>query len=165
VNTSAIPRTSRCRWSGAFLALGCIAAFPVLAQLGRQFSAQDFKYREPFETPGAKINITNRTRSLVVGAEGVYLTNNSVLLSGARLENYAPAGSFTNLVAVAPRCLLDLGRRVATSTGRIDLLALQRRLWVRGDEGFLFMLTNSSLVVSNRVRTYIHPEMLKSASP
>jgi hypothetical protein len=38
-------------------------------------------------------------------------------------------------------------------------------LTVKGDEGFLFSLSNSTLIVSNHVRTYIHPELLRPASP
>lgn len=116
------------RQAYTLLALGTIAAWPAFAQLGRQLHAKDFKYREPYETTGLKLNVTNRARSLVLGAEGTYLTNNLVLLTTARLENYALEGNVTNLVAMAPVCLLNLSNRVASSTGRLELIGLQRRL-------------------------------------
>jgi hypothetical protein len=78
---------------------------------------------------------------------------------------FAPGGAVTNLVALAPACFLDTSNRLVLSTGRLELLGLQRRLTVKGDEGFLFYLTNSTLIVSNHVRTYIHPELLRSAAP
>jgi hypothetical protein len=161
-----LQRSSWTRQAWVFLMLGlAAAAVPLLAQLGQQRRAKDFKYREPYEISGPRFNVTNRTRSFVLGAEGTYLSNNLWLLTGARLEYYAPAGNVTNLVAKAPECLLDLSNRVASSTGRLDLFGSQHRVFVRGNEGFIFFLTNSTLIVSNHVRTYIHPELLNTATP
>lgn len=148
---------------GAFLALMSVLLQPALAQFGGS-RAKDFKW-EFYEAADRKLNITNRTRSFIAGAEGLHLGNNLVQLTSTRLENYAPGGTVTNLVALAPECFLDMSNRLVSSTGRLELLGLQRRLTVKGDEGFLFYLTNSTLIVSNHVRTYIHPELLRSASP
>jgi len=148
-----------------FIALCLIAVAPASAQIGGQGRAGDYKYRELYEVPGGKVNVTNRVKNYITGAEGRSLTTHLIALTSTRLENYAPEGRFTNLVAIVPACLLDTSRRTISSTGRLELLGLQRRLLVRGDEGFLFQLTNSTLIVSNHVRTYIHPELLHSVSP
>jgi hypothetical protein len=149
---------------GAFLALMSVPIRPAVAQFGGKSRAKDFKL-EFYEASERKLSITNRTRSFIAGAEGLYLTNNLVQLTSTRLENYAPGGAVTNLVALAPECFLDTSNRLVSSTGRLELLGLQRRLTVKGDEGFLFSLSNSTLIVSNHVRTYIHPELLRPASP
>lgn len=138
---------------------------PGLAQFGGQGRATGFKFRDVYEAGDRKIAVTNRVRTFVAGAEGIYLSNKLFQLISTTLENYAPAGTVTNLVAVAPECLLDTSNRLVSSTGRLDLLGLQRRLIVKGNEGFLFYLTNSTLIVSGHVRTYIHPELLRSSSP
>jgi len=148
-----------------FIALCLIAVAPVGAQIGEQGRVGDFKHRELYPSLGGRVNVTNRVKNYITGVEGRYLTKNLIALTSTRLENYAPEGQFTNLVATVPACLLDTSSRIISSTGRLELLGLQRRLLVRGDEGFLFQLTNSTLFVSNHVRTYIHPELLHSVSP
>ena len=148
-----------------FLALALFAVAPSIAQIGGRGRATNFRHRELYDAGDSKVNVTNRVKSYLTAAEGVYLTNHLVALISTRLENYAPEGEFTNLVAIVPACLLDTMGRSVSSTGGLELLGLQRRLLVRGDEGFIFLLTNSTLIVSNHVRTYIHPELLHSVSP
>ena len=163
-------KTSRARFwqlgaATALTALFVAAVWPALAQFGSEGRVTDFKYRVLYDVADRRISVTNRVRTLVLGAKGLYLTNDLAHVTSPRLENYEPGGAVTNLVAIAPECFVDTSSRLAWSTGRLELIGLQRRLSVKGDEGFLFYLTNSTLIVSNHVRTYIHPELLRSASP
>jgi hypothetical protein len=54
---------------------------------------------------------------------------------------------------------------VAYSTGRLEVVAADGLLRIEGNEGFLVQLTNSTLHVSNRVRTVIHGVALKLPTP
>jgi hypothetical protein len=138
--------------------------WPTLAQFRGEGRAANFKFRELYEIADRALSISNRTRTFGVGAEGIHLSNDLYRLISTRLENYAPGGTFTNLVAMAPECFYDASSRLVSSTGRLDLFALQQRFTLRGNEGFLFYLTNSTLIVSGHVRTYIHPELLRPSS-
>ena len=74
-----------------------------------------------------------------------------------RLEHYQFDGR-TNVVALAPECLFDNEARIAWSTGRLEVVGMNGVLRIVGNEGFLVNMTNSALVVSNRVRTVLRQE-------
>jgi hypothetical protein len=52
---------------------------------------------------------------------------------------------------------------VAWSTGRLEIVGLGGALVMEGRHGFQARMTNATLTVSNRVRTVIRGEWLKSA--
>ncbi|PYJ00047.1 MAG: hypothetical protein DME25_21605 [Verrucomicrobia bacterium] len=86
-----------------------------------------------------------------------YITNDTWRLTQMRLEHFQFDGQ-TNLVAQAPQCLFDEETRVAWSTGRLEIVGLHGALFVEGNEGFEARMTNSTLTISNRVRTVLRQE-------
>ena len=59
----------------------------------------------------------------------------------------------------APQCVYDPGQRSISSSGPLHMKTADGKFSIEG-EGFLWQQTNSTLLVSNRVHTIIHPELL-----
>ena len=74
---------------------------------------------------------------------------------------WAPEGD----VAVAPECLFDADARVAWSTGRLDIVGMNGGITIRGNRGFQARMTDSTLTISNRVRTVIQRELVRPITP
>jgi hypothetical protein len=142
--------------------LALAAAAPLWAQIQQGFKGSGWKFPEYYETPRSATNRTYPLKGLISGAEGRHLSNSFYLVTGMRLEHYEWNGA-TNLLARAPECLFNLQTRVAWSTGRLEIVGLGGALVMEGRHGFQARMTNATLTVSNRVRTVIRGEWLKSA--
>ena len=81
-----------------------------------------------------------------------------------QLEHYELDGK-TNLIARAPECLFDMETRIAWSTGRLEIVAMSGAMRVEGNHGFQVQMTNSVLIISNRVRTVIERDHLGKFRP
>jgi lipopolysaccharide export system protein LptA len=66
------------------------------------------------------------------------------------------------LVARSPECHIDDARHRAWDNGPIVLFTPTTNVWVQG-EGFLFIETNHTLVLSNKVETHILRSLLKTS--
>jgi hypothetical protein len=151
-------------WCAALFA--GLALAPWLAgQVGQYVKGINFKYPTYYESTLVGRSATNRLQSLTTGATGESLPDGTLRVTQMRLEAYPLEGPGTNLLALAPECLLDRRTRVAFSTGRLEVVAADGLLRIEGNEGFLVQLTNSTLFVSNRVRTVIHGAALKLPTP
>ena len=137
---------------------------PLAGQLSRRFKARDVKFPEFYENQMTGRSQTNRLKGLLMGAEGQYLSNEVFLVTQMRLEHYQPDGR-TNVVAKAPQCLFDNEARVAWSTGRLEVIGINGGLTIEGNEGFQVSMTNSALVVSNRVRTVLRQDPNNRINP
>ena len=159
-----ISRRASSRFLVAF-AVACIAVLWVLivrAQISKYARTKDFRYTEHYDRPIAPGNPTNALKVLIRGAEGQYLENDQVRITTARIEHYPVTGKGTNLIAVTPLCLFDPNEHTLSSTDRVDILARDGIIVVNGSAGFRFDTTNTTLHVSNRVRTTIQGSLLKS---
>jgi hypothetical protein len=148
-------------WLGALAALLAAASTALWAQGGRLDLIKDFKHFDYYDQAGA--GQTNRLKSLVSGAEARPFSSNLIRVWRMKIESFDPNGH-TNLIARAPECLLDPRERVASSTGRLEVAASEGRMLIEG-EGFLCRMTNFHMIISNRVRTVIHRELLKPTNP
>jgi hypothetical protein len=54
---------------------------------------------------------------------------------------------------------------VAWSTGRLEIVGMGGALTIHGNQGFQASLTNSILIISNRVRTVIERGLLNESQP
>ena len=135
---------------------------PLAAQVRQGFKGSSWKFPEYYELPLTGKFHTNRLKGLIQGAEGQHLSNRLFRVTAMRLEHYELDGR-TNLLARAPECLFDMDTRVAWSTGRLEIVGLGGAMWVEGDRGFQVHMTNSTLTISNRVRTIIRQQLVKSA--
>jgi hypothetical protein len=141
--------------------LAALVCARVWAQGGRLEVMRDFKHFDYYVQAGT--GQTNRLKSLVSGAEARPASSNRWWVTRMKIESWEPDGR-TNLVARAPECLLDPRTQVASSTGRLEVAASEGRLFIEG-EGFWCCTTNRHIIISNRVRTTISHELLKSTTP
>ena len=149
------------KWLSAVVVAGVVvtAFAPFLrAQLSQGGTVKGFKLPEFYEPVPGKVP-PNRLKTLVTGAEAKPLSKSLVAVQGMRIETYQVSGA-TNAIAKAPQCMINLDLRQVSSTGRLELLTGNGRLYMEGNEGFFCRLTNFNLVVSNRVRTVIHHNVL-----
>ncbi|HEV7928202.1 MAG TPA: LptA/OstA family protein [Verrucomicrobiae bacterium] len=67
------------------------------------------------------------------------------------------------LIGQAPECHIDQASHRAWDTGPIVLFTPTTNVWVQG-EGFLFIETNHTLDISNKVETRVHRSLLKTTA-
>ena len=148
------------------LVVGVLAllAAPLAGQIRSGFKGSGSKYPEYFELPLIGGSQTNRLRGMFFGKEWQHLSNKVFRVTTMRIENYEMTGE-TNLIAVAPECLFDSEARVAWSTGRLDIVGMNGAVTIRGERGFYARMTNSTLTVSNKVRTVIQRDLVRPITP
>ena len=151
------------RWL-AGIALVAVLAPLLQAQLNRSARGRNIVFPEYFEKAVLAGQQTNQLKGKLNLVEGEYLTNGLVLGKTMQLDQYTPEGR-TSLVARAPECLFNPTTRAAWSTGRLEILAMEGRFLMVGNEGFQASLTNSTLTLSNRVRTVLKQNLMKPLSP
>jgi len=124
---------------------------------------RDFRMLDFYDKAGA--GSTNRLKSLVRGAEAVPLPGKGNLweLKQMNIETYLLNGR-SNLMASAPVCICEPDKRIAFSTGRIDVAAMGGQLQLEG-QGFFLDVTNSHFIISNDVRAVIHHSLLERYKP
>lgn len=124
---------------------------------------RDFRMPEFYETAAA--GESPRLKTLLSGSEAQPLDARGRLIAvtGMRVEQYLPDGR-TNFVARAPACLLDALDRTVCSTGWLEVSLAQGQLFIEG-QGFFLEVTNLHLIISNRVRTVIRPELMQRVQP
>ncbi len=103
-----------------------------------------------------------RMRSFLEWAQGQPLTNDQYLITEPRLQTFSVQGERTMGVQ-APQCVLDTRRGTLSSSGPMQAQLAEGKFSISGD-GFLWRQTNSDLVISNHVRTLLHPDLLARAS-
>ena len=114
-------------------------------------SGKDFKLPE-YDAQG-------RLKSQVTGKGVKQLPNNQMLITTLHLETYRDDGK-VDLIVEAPECLYDSKRRTATSAGEMKARQADGKFTITG-RGFEWQQTNSVLIISNRVHTFINKELLK----
>ena len=137
---------------------------PVAGQIRSGFKGSGSKYPEFYELPLTGGSQTNRLRGMFFGSEWQHLSNKVFRVTNMRIEHYEMRGE-TNLIAMAPECLFDADARVAWSTGRLDIVGMNGGITIRGSQGFLARMTNSTLTISNKVRTSIQRELIGPIAP
>ena len=129
-----------------------------------RLSAQGFlsgiKLPEFFTTHELPIGSPNRLKGLLTSTNAQALTNGLLLLTQPVIMRLEPNGA-TNLVATSPACLVDPKLRIAFSTNRLTLTATNGQMTLEG-QGFLCLLTNFNLTLSNRVHTRFPRQMARS---
>jgi hypothetical protein len=146
------------------LLLVLAVAAPLVAQIQQGFKSTAWKFPEYYETPLPGRNRSFPLKGLISGEQGRHLSNSLYFVTGMGLEHYSWEGA-TNLLARAPECLFDMNTRVAWSTGRLEIVGMGGRLTIEGRQGFQASLTNSTLIISNRVRTVIERGLLNESKP
>ncbi len=160
-------RWDRSAWTPGLslvLALGLIVGERLSAQLSRVAIFRGFKVPEFYDTPLTEKGQTNRLKGMLQGAVARYVTNDVWQLNEMRLDHIQLDGQ-TNLVARAPECLANTDTHLAWSTGRLEIVGLHGALFVEGNEGFEARMSNSTLIISNRVRCVFRRDPLNPSKP
>jgi lipopolysaccharide transport protein LptA len=117
--------------------------------------------------PGQGIKFTEyypaqktQLKSLLECARELPQPNGRFLVTDAKWQTFRETGE-GELIATAPECVYDSVRRLISSSGPLHMQIAGGKFSIEG-EGFLFQQTNSTLWVSNRVHTILHPELLSA---
>ncbi len=139
-----------------------LAGRATFAQVGQEGRTTRFMIPEYYEEDRGQPGQTNRVKSLIMGAQAEYQPSGLIQVEQMRIEYYEPDGR-TNLVATAPRCILDRNARVASSAGPLQIETADGDLRIQG-EGFLARMADATLVISNRVRTQIEQGLVEATT-
>lgn len=143
--------------AGGLLAVGLFwLAPPTSAQLSLVGKIKGFKVPDYYPSePGVA---TNRLRMLLTGESAQPQLTGLLLIDGLRIENFAETGSSESVIR-ASQCVFDMATRNASSTGHLDMVSSDGRFAISGD-GFLWSTTNSTLTISNNVRTVLNKDAI-----
>lgn len=110
--------------------------------------ASDFTSVEYFEPPHER-----QMKSRLSGMEAQPLAGGLLVIKQFKLETFAVDGK-PELIMEAPNCTYDTAHATASSPGPLQVRTGDGKFRVAGD-GFLWRQTNSSLTISNNVRSVI----------
>lgn len=111
--------------------------------------ATDFSSVSYFEPPDDQ-----KVQMRLSGAEASPLPGGLLDVKQLQVEMFNRTNANAVMVVKAPQCTYAPLAGVASSPGQLELLAVDGKLHVTG-EGFLWRQAESSLVISNHVRTTI----------
>jgi hypothetical protein len=99
---------------------------------------------------------TRQLISLLSGSQAQQQAPNVVQVTDLVIETYSYVGTLrsTNLVVTAPKCLVNLQQKVASSAGPLDARTLDGSLAIKG-VGFEWRQSDSRLIISNDVKTTV----------
>ncbi|MGH7951337.1 MAG: hypothetical protein ACREFE_05390 [Limisphaerales bacterium] len=147
----AIPVTRRP--SPAILLLAAVAILLFAATNGRGAEtssghASDFTSVEYYEAPHQQ-----QIKSRLSGAEASPQAGGLLVIKQLKLETFGVNGK-PEFIIQAPECVYDTLNGVASSAGHLQLRTGDGKIRIAG-EGFLWRENDSSLTISNQVRTVI----------
>lgn len=128
----------------------------MFARLGHSqpvVGGQGFKFTEYFGSPHE-----TQLMSLLECSQAQRRPDGRYLITNAKYQTYRVTGE-GEMTVEAPQCVYDPAQRSISSSGPLHLKTADGKFSIEG-EGFLWQQTNSTLLVSNRVHTIIHPELM-----
>ena len=114
---------------------------------------QGFKFTEYYDAPHE-----TQLKWQLEAARAQRQPDGRFLITDAKYQTFREKGE-GELTVQAPQCLYDAAQRSISSSGPLHVQTADGTFSIDG-EGFIFRQTNSTLFVSNRVHTVIHPELL-----
>ncbi len=138
-----------------FLAAEIAGAQPLPSGLGYATNFSSAAYFEPPNEQQVKIRLS--------GAEASPLPGTLFDLKKMKVEKFGADGKL-EAVVLAPQCIYAPLDGVATSAGHLEFHSGDGKFRVEGD-GFLWQQNESSLVISNHVRSVIKTGNLKLFAP
>jgi lipopolysaccharide transport protein LptA len=148
-------RMSHCwfRVTPLALALG-LALCPRPGRAQPVVGGQGFKFAEYYDPPHE-----TQMKSLLEGAGAQRQADGRIEVTQAKWRTFRESGA-GEMTVEAPECVYSPSQKSISSAGPLRVQTADGRFSIAG-EGFLFQQTNSMLLVSNRVHTVIHPELLR----
>jgi hypothetical protein len=129
----------------------------------RQFVVHNFVLPEHYDRASLPKGRTNLLKALVTGKEGTPVGKDLFQIQEMGLQ-YLSTDGRTNLVALAPECLVDANRRELSSSGPVKAEGHGGNMSIEG-VGFFCQLTNFHLIISNQVRAVIRRESSRRLIP
>src|SRR5262245_47525584 len=114
------------------------------------------RFPEYYDPPNER-----QLKTLVQGAKAQPLEGGRVLFTDARVQTWRATGE-PEMEISAPECVYDPKFKAITSPGTIRVGTADGNFTITG-EGFVWQQTNSTFVISNRVRTLVQPALLRAA--
>ena len=150
----------RC-WRVAVIAAALgVAMFAGLVRGQKVGAGKGLKFSDYYDPPHE-----TQMKSLLEGATALPQPGGrTYLVTGAKLQTFRENGE-GEIVVETPQCTYDVAQRSVSSPGLLNLRTADGTFSLEG-QGFIFQQANSTLFVSNRVHTIIHPELVgpKAAS-
>ena len=136
----------------------CLPVLRVLLALAltlfsRHGRAQTVEVKGPFKVAEYYTNST-KMKSLLEGASALPQPGGRLLVTDAKYQRFS-TNNEVELSVEAPQGLYD-GQKTISSSGPLHMQVANGKFSIEG-EGFLYVQTNSTLLVSNRVHTILHP--------
>ncbi|HUB87449.1 MAG TPA: hypothetical protein VMB22_06120 [Verrucomicrobiae bacterium] len=101
-------------------------------------------------------------KTRTTGADAEPLEGGLIAFKQLQIESFDVNGR-TQFVANAPECVYDLQTNMASSPGHLEMASGDGKIRVEGD-GFLWRRSDSSLTISNNVKTLIASAVMAAAS-
>ena len=125
-----------------------LAAIKIPAQSNIVSHANDFTSVEYYPPPNQQ-----QMKSRLSGAEAQPLSGGLLAIKELKLEMFKPNGD-PEIIVNAPNCIYNQFDGTASSPGRLEVQTGEGRIRIEG-EGFSWRQSDSSLTISNQVRTVI----------
>ncbi len=136
-------------WLGsAVLLLAAVLGDRLQAQLPSAGVARNFNTSEYFDPPHQ-----NQMKHRLSGAEARPEGEGRLRITQMKLEKFHENGEH-EIVVEAPECIYESSKRLASSSGRLQMQTGDGRFSVEG-EGFLWQANESILTISNQVRSLL----------
>ena len=116
---------------------------------------EGFKFSEYYEAPNE-----TRMKWSMECAQAQRQPDKRIVVTQAHYRTFRVTGE-GELAVEAPECIYDPDRKILSSAGPLHAQTAGGGFTIDG-EGFLWQQTNSTLLVSNRVHTTLHPELFSS---
>lgn len=142
----------------ATLAAALMLPQPGEAQFSKITEAKDFKL--PLFYPAS--NGVQRIKTVIAGERWRFVTNGIVHLIKPGITNYHPDGTM-EWIAIAPECTVNVNTKEASGHTNIYFRTADSR-FVQTGVGFLWKQSDSVLIVSNKVHTWIDKQALTKAA-
>lgn len=102
-------------------------------------------------------------KSFLEGAEAEPQSDGLILIRDAKLQTFHEDGS-RDMTVTTPHCIFDSKLQTVSSAGPLQVQSSDDKLQLEG-EGFFWQLTNSDLIISNRVSTTVRGPLTNSFTP
>jgi lipopolysaccharide transport protein LptA len=135
-----------------------LTAFAGLALAQRLGSGKGIKFSDYYEPPHEK-----QMKWLLEGGSARPEAGGRIIpITEVKVQTWRENGE-GEMVIEAPECVYDANQRSVSSPGLLHLRTADGAFGLEG-QGFLWRQTNSTLFVSNRVHTVVHPGLVETPS-
>jgi lipopolysaccharide export system protein LptA len=131
-------------------------AFSAVDLPAQRVEGSNFKVVDLFDPPYER-----QIKSMIEGARWRH-QDAQTAVNDAKVQTFRTNGT-VELIIEAPEAFYDDTRKTINSSGPVQFRTADGRFFLSG-VGFLWLQTNSTLYISNRVQTIVYPELTETGS-